>query len=98
MLRSHAQTESPPLALNPPESVSAQAPIAALQKQQQPAAVEDARKQEIAGECADLLKMAAALKTEVDKSTKDTLSVTVVRKANEIEQFAHRLKGGAGKS
>jgi len=42
--------------------------------------------------------MATVLKTEVDKSTKDTLSVTVVRKANEIEQFARQLRGGAGKN
>lgn len=58
----------------------------------------DARKQEIAGECADLLKLAAALKTEVDKTTKDTLSVTVVRKAGEIEQLAHKVRTGTGKS
>jgi hypothetical protein len=38
------------------------------------------------------------LKTEVDKSNKDTLSVTVVRKAGEIEQLAHKARVGPGKS
>jgi hypothetical protein len=98
MLRSHAQTASPPPALNPSESVSAQASAAARQDQQQAEAAEEASRREIASECADLLKMATVLKTEVDKSTKDTLSVTVVRKANEIEQFARQLRGGAGKN
>jgi len=37
--------------------------------------------------------MAAALKAEVDKSTKDELSVGVVRKAGELEQMARKLRG-----
>lgn len=98
MLRSHAQTASPPPALNPPESVSTQASTAAQQNEQQAEAAEEASRREIASECSDLLKMATALKAEVDKSTKDTLSVTVVRKAGEIEQFARQLRGGAGKN
>lgn len=53
-------------------------------------------KQDAAGEAADLLKMATALKAEVDKSTKDTLSVTVVRRAGEIEQLAHKARMGLG--
>ncbi|MGD0347317.1 MAG: hypothetical protein ABSA85_11200 [Terracidiphilus sp.] len=56
---------------------------------------EEARKQEITSECADLFKMAQDLKAEVDKSTKDTLSVAVVRKASEIEQLAHKVRTGA---
>ena len=58
----------------------------------------DGQKQEVASECANLLKMATDLKTEVDKTTKDTLSVTVVRKAGEIEQLAHKVRLGDGKS
>jgi hypothetical protein len=52
-----------------------------------------ARKKEIAEESAKLLRMATELKTEVDKTTKDTLSVQVIRKANEIERLAHDVKG-----
>ncbi len=58
---------------------------------------DDARKQEITSECADLLKMAMDLKQEVDKSTVNTLSVPVVRKAGEIEQLAHKVRTGSPK-
>ncbi len=58
----------------------------------------DGQKQEVAKECADLLQMATALKSEVDKSNKDMLSVTVVRKASQIEQLAHKVRFGDGKS
>jgi hypothetical protein len=54
---------------------------------------EDDRKKQLADECADLLKMATALKAEVDKSTKDELSVSVVRKAGEIEQMVRKVRG-----
>jgi hypothetical protein len=36
--------------------------------------------------------MAAELKAEVDKTTKDTLSLNVIRKADEIERLAHNVK------
>jgi len=57
----------------------------------------DPQKQQIADQCAELLKMATALKSEVDKTTKDTLSVAVVRKAGEIEQLAHKVRSATGK-
>ena len=61
------------------------------------AAAVNPQKQEITNECANLLQMATALKSEVDKTTKDQLSVTVVRKAGEIEQLAHKVRLGTGK-
>jgi len=39
-----------------------------------------------------LLALATDLKTQVDKSTKDTLSVDVIKKADEIEKLAHSVK------
>jgi hypothetical protein len=54
----------------------------------------DEQKQQIASEAADLLKMATALKSEVDRTTKDQLSVSVVRKAGAIEQLAHKVRFG----
>jgi hypothetical protein len=39
-----------------------------------------------------LLKLATDLKAEVDKSTKDTLSLGVIRKAEEVEQMARGMK------
>jgi type VI protein secretion system component VasF len=58
----------------------------------------DAQKQEIANQCADLLQLATELKKAVDKSNADTLSVTVVRKASDIEQLAHKVRIANGKS
>jgi hypothetical protein len=39
-----------------------------------------------------LLKLATDLKAEVDKTTTDTLSLEVIRKADAIERFAHDVK------
>jgi len=36
--------------------------------------------------------MAVALKAEVDKTNKDTLSLKVIRKADEIEKLARTVK------
>jgi hypothetical protein len=51
-----------------------------------------ARKKLISDETAKLLKLATDLKTEVDKTNQDTLSVGVIRKADEIEKLAHDVK------
>ena len=53
---------------------------------------EDSRKKEITEQSAELLNMALALKAEVDKTTKDTLSLNVIRKADEIEKLAKSVK------
>jgi hypothetical protein len=50
------------------------------------------RKKQINDESAKLVKLAAELKTEVDKTDKDTLSIGVIRKADEIEKLAHDVK------
>ena len=56
---------------------------------------EDQRRQAVYNECTDLLKLATDLKSAVGKSTKDELSIAVVRKAGEIEQYAHKVRTGA---
>ncbi len=60
--------------------------------QQKFEAANAARKKQIADDSARLLKLAADLKAEVDKTSKDTLSLTVIRKADEIERLAHAVK------
>jgi len=50
------------------------------------------RKRQIADDSAKLMKLASDLKTEVDKTSKDTLSLGVIRKAEEIERLAHAVK------
>jgi hypothetical protein len=50
------------------------------------------RKKQIANDSAKLLKLATDLKSEVDKTSKDTISLNVIRKADEIEKLAHDVK------
>jgi hypothetical protein len=52
----------------------------------------EAREAQITADTEKLYKLAQELKTEMDKSTKDTLSLSVIRKASEIEQLARSLK------
>jgi hypothetical protein len=66
-------------------------PIPQSAKQNFDAANAERRKQ-IADDSARLLKLATDLKSEVDKTTKDTLSLSVIRKADEIEKLAHGVK------
>jgi len=56
------------------------------------AAASNDRKKQIADESAELLNMALALKAEVDKTTKDTLSLNVIKKADQIEKLAKSVK------
>jgi hypothetical protein len=56
------------------------------------AAANAERKKQIADASARLVKLAADLKAEVDKSSKDTLSLSVIRKADEIEKLARAVK------
>lgn len=60
-------------------------------KKSNPNGVND-RKQQITDESAKLLKLASDLKAEVDKTSKDTLSLSVIRKADEIEKLAHDVR------
>jgi len=62
------------------------------QKQLTYSHVNTERRKQIADDSAKLLKLATDLKVEVDKTTKDTLSIDVVRKAEEIEHLAHNVK------
>jgi len=61
-------------------------------KTQQYAAANIERKKQIADDSAKILKLATELKSEVDNTSKDTLSLSVIRKADEIEKLAHGVK------
>ena len=50
------------------------------------------RKRQIADDTSKLLELATQLKAEVDKTSKDTLSINVIRKAESIEKLAHGVK------
>jgi hypothetical protein len=61
-------------------------------KSKDPEAASAARKKMIADDSEQLLKLATDLKSEVDKTDKDTLSISVIRKAGAIEKLAHDVK------
>lgn len=65
------------------ESVAAQSPV------QQTA--QDAQAQ-LTADSAKLLQLATELKAEVDKSTKDQLSLAVIKKADEVEKLARKVR------
>jgi hypothetical protein len=101
LIRTQAQESFPLPAINPP-GAKASAPAASTAPasgqpagQQAGASAADASAPGVAKQCADLLKLATDLKTAVDKSSAGTLSVTVVRRAGEIERLAHKVKEDA---
>jgi hypothetical protein len=67
----------------------------ALEKQNQKQASESSRteqQKQLVEANAKLLKLATDLKNEVDKTNLDTLSITIIRKADEIEKLAHSVR------
>lgn len=60
--------------------------------------VSDPRQAQIVADSEKLLKLSQELKAEVAKSSKDTLSLTVIRKAEEVEKLAKALKEEMNKS
>jgi hypothetical protein len=57
-----------------------------------PLTPEEARQAQLVADTARLLQLAEELKAEVAKSSKDTLSLSVIKKANEVEKLAKSLK------
>lgn len=60
----------------------------------QPAKLQPANPQqaELMDDSANLLKLANSLKAAVDKTTQDTLSLAVIRQADEIERLARKMR------
>jgi hypothetical protein len=87
------QAAPPPATSDAAAGATAQAPS---QDQAAKAQVSDPStnppKKQIALEGASLLKMANDLKANMDKTTPDTLSVAVIRQAEEIEKLAHKMR------
>jgi hypothetical protein len=55
-------------------------------------ALEDDRHKRIMADAYKLLQLATELKADVDKSTKNELSVAVIEKAAEIEKLSHDMR------
>ncbi len=74
-------------------------PFAGRLAEQQARGRNSERQKRLMADTDKLLSLATELKQEVDKTDKNTLSVDVVKKADEIEKLAHsvkeKMKGGA---
>lgn len=71
------------------QSTAQAAPSAAVKA---PMTEAEKRKADLQADTEKLYKLTQELKAEVDKSNKDTLSVSVVKKAQEIERLAKSIK------
>jgi hypothetical protein len=67
-------------------------PLDTHREEQQAKLRNDDRQKRLVADTAKLLALATDLKTQVDKSTKDTMSVDVIKKADEIEKLARSVK------
>ncbi len=104
--RVRAQSGSPPAMVTTTQlGISPGAPTAAESTEPVAAAAEGAAaapvpravtlagpRTPLAEDSDNLLKLANDLQTEVNRTTKDMLSVNVVREAGQIEQLAHRMR------
>jgi len=92
-----AQTPSQPTAT---ESAKVQPAAAAPAPTTTPASPENVKpttpqtpqEKQLADDTAKLLTLANELKKEMDKSSKDTLSLSVVKKAEQVEKLAHKVR------
>jgi hypothetical protein len=50
------------------------------------------QQKQLADDTAKLLALANELKTELDKSNKDMLSLSVIKKAEQVEKLAHKVR------
>jgi hypothetical protein len=67
-------------------------PLEATRAEQQERMRNSDRQKRLVADTDKLLALATDLKAQVDKSNKDTLSVEVIKKADEIEKLAHSVK------
>ncbi len=69
------------------------AQVQRMQQQQKGMAAEE-RQKKMETDAAKLVEMAQQLKTSVDKTNKDTLSVDVIKEAERIEKLAREVREG----
>jgi len=86
-------------AQQPAQGSAAQPPVAqapatagAAADASKPTTPQTPRQKQLANDTAKLLTLANELKAELDKSSKDTLSVSVIKKAEQVEKLAHKVR------
>ncbi len=86
-----AQQPAPGGAAQPP---AAQTPATAeaTANTSKPTTPQTPQQKQLADDTAELLSLANELKAELDKSNKDTLSLSVIKKAVQVEKLAHKVR------
>ena len=82
----------PPILTDPPDANAQMQMRMAQQAKQSYEAANVERKKQLEDDSARLVALATELKSEVDKTNKDTLSLNVIRKATEVEKLAHDIR------
>ncbi len=67
-------------------------PLMRKQREKQALARNAQRQEQLVKDSGKLLALATELKTEVDKTNKDMLSIDVIKKAEEIEKLAKSVR------
>lgn len=67
-------------------------PVRAKMEDERVKSVNDDRRKKLAADVDRMVFLTNELKTDVDKTTKDELSVDVIKKAQEIEKLAHDVQ------
>ena len=91
-----AQEQSPPLvrsdAPHPPQTPRSEDDWSAQQQKDLARKLNLQRQEDIKKDAEKLLELATELKQSVDKSTENTLSLDVIKKADQIEKLAKAVK------
>ena len=91
-----AQSTTPPEASSQEQTTPAQGASAqvepTIKEDTQALHPADPQPHGVADDSANLLKLANALKADVDKSTAETFSVAAIREVQEIEKLAHKMR------
>lgn len=79
-------------ALNPNANPPVPDPLRVKMDEERMKAMNDDRHKKLAADVDKLVSLTNELKTDVDKTNKDELSVEVIKKAQEIEKLAHDVQ------
>lgn len=80
----HDSVAQPPAAPSPANAKTAKYP--------KPVTPQTPQQKQLTEDTAKLLTLANELKAELDKSNKNTLSLSVIKKAQEVEKLAHKVQ------
>jgi hypothetical protein len=75
-----------------PPAAQAPATARATAETSKPTTAQTPQQKQLADDTAKLLTLANELKAELDKSNKDTLSLSVIKKAEQVEKLAHKVR------